>query len=92
MIDRDKFEELLYKSQRCQRNWDLSKKIPKEDVDTMIHAIKSAPSKQNEKHFQVSIISSYDHRFAIYNATHNFTCSSKLTSPQNTELHGLSRL
>ena len=72
MIDRNTLKELIYKSQRCQRNWDLSKEIPKEDVDTMIHAIKSAPSKQNEKHFQVSIISNYHHRFAIYNATHNF--------------------
>ena len=23
----------IYKSQKCQRNWDLSKDIPKEDVD-----------------------------------------------------------
>ena len=75
MIDRDKLEELIYKSQRCQRNWDLSKEIPKEDIDTMIHAIKSAPSKQNEKHFQVSIVTDYDQRFAIYNATHNFAHS-----------------
>lgn len=72
MIDRQQWKDLCWASQRCQRNWNLDKEIPKEDIDTMIYAIKSAPSKQNERHFQVSIITDYESRYKIYDATHNF--------------------
>ena len=71
-IDKEYWKIFLDESQRCQRNWDLSKTIPKEDIDLMINAVKSAPSKQNEKHFQVSIITDFEQRYQIYHATHNF--------------------
>jgi nitroreductase len=63
---------LLWNSQRCQRNWDLSKTIPDADVETLINAIKSSPSKQNEKHFKVYIISNYEARKKVYDRTRNF--------------------
>lgn len=62
----------MWNSQRCQRNWDLNKEIPKPDQDLLIHAIKSAPSKQNEKHFKVYVISNYDARKKLYDSTKNF--------------------
>ena len=52
-VDDESLKELLWSSQRCQRNWDLTKEIPKDDQDLLIHAIKSSPSKQNERHFKV---------------------------------------
>jgi len=43
----------VIKSQHTQRNWDLTREIPQEDIDILIHAVKNCPSKQN---------------FAFYNA------------------------
>jgi nitroreductase len=37
----------IIKSQHCQRNWDLNKAIPKEDLDLIETAITQCPSKQN---------------------------------------------
>ena len=66
------FKNLLWDSQRCQRNWDLTKTIPSEDIELMTHACKSSPSKQNEPHFRVYGIENFDLRKKIYNATLNF--------------------
>lgn len=40
-------------SSHCQRNWDLSKEISKDDVETILTAIKQAPSKQAGTYFKV---------------------------------------
>lgn len=69
---RKDFESLIWNSQRCQRNWDLTKTIPQEDIDTMVHAFKSAPSKQNEPHFRVYGITDYESRKKIYTGARNF--------------------
>jgi nitroreductase len=66
------FKNLLWNSQRCQRNWDLTKTIPSEDIELMVHACKSSPSKQNEPHFRVYGIENFDLRKKIYNETLNF--------------------
>ena len=66
------FKNLLWDSQRCQRNWDLTKTIPSEDIELMVHACKSSPSKQNEPHFRVYGVENFDLRKKIYNETLNF--------------------
>jgi len=71
-VDDQSLKELLWDSQRCQRNWDLTKEIPKADQDLLIHAIKSSPSKQNERHFKVYVVSNYDARKKMYDQTNNF--------------------
>ena len=71
-LDDQSLTDLLWNSQRCQRNWDLTKEIPESDQNLLLHAIKSAPSKQNEKHFKVFVISNYDARKKIYDCTKNF--------------------
>lgn len=71
-LNREQLKTMLWDSQRCQRNWDLSKSIPDEDLELLIHAIKSSPSKQNEKHFKVYAITNYDIRKNIYDNTKNF--------------------
>lgn len=72
ILDDQSLTGLLWNSQRCQRNWDLTKEIPESDQNLLLHAIKSAPSKQNEKHFKVFVISNYDARKKIYDCTKNF--------------------
>jgi nitroreductase len=71
-VDIDNLKDLLWNSQRCQRNWDLSKSIPSDDIDTMLHAIRSAPSKQNEVHFKVFVVNDYYQRKKIYDGSLNF--------------------
>ena len=40
-------EKAVHKSQHCQRNWDLSRSIPEEDLQVIETAITACPSKQN---------------------------------------------
>lgn len=46
-MDNDKIIKAVLRSQRCQRNWDLSKQIPQEDIDVIAAAVTQCPSKQN---------------------------------------------
>jgi nitroreductase len=58
------FKEHLYdsilKSQRCQRNWNLEKQIPQEDLDLMIHAATQCPSKHNMDFYNLHVITNRD--------------------------------
>jgi len=46
-------KKAVIRSQHTQRNWDLSKEIPQDDLDLFVHTVTNCPSKQN---------------FAFYNA------------------------
>ena len=46
MSEYNKFlERTIAKSQRCNRNWDLSKQIPDKDIKTMEQAVTQCSSK-----------------------------------------------
>lgn len=68
------------KTQRCQRNWDLNKQIPKEDLDTIIYAIANAPSKQNLQYFNLHVITNREKIESIYEGTD--VLSGKRKNPQ----------
>jgi nitroreductase len=59
-------------SQRAQRNYDLSKTIPKKDLETLIYAAKNSPSKQNETHYSIHVYTDKDVIRRIYNCTKLF--------------------
>lgn len=40
-------KKAIIRSQHCQRNWDLSREIPQEDIEVIETAVTSCPSKQN---------------------------------------------
>ena len=42
-------------TQRAQRNYDLTKSVPKEHIDCLIYAATNSPSKQNETHFNLKV-------------------------------------
>lgn len=46
----------VIKSQHTQRNWDLSREIPQDDVDLLVHAITNCPSKQNMAFYNAHVI------------------------------------
>lgn len=60
-------------AQRAQRNYDLSKSIPQEDLDTLIYAAANSPSKQNETHYSLYVYTDQDIIKSIYDHTKKFT-------------------
>lgn len=60
-------------SQRAQRNYDLSKTIPTQDLKTLIYAAVNSPSKQNETHYSLQIYTDQSIIKQIYDNTKKFT-------------------
>lgn len=60
-------------SNKAQRNYDLSKVIQKEDLDTLVYAAMNSPSKQNETHYSLHVYTDQDIIRQIYSHTKKFT-------------------
>lgn len=60
-------------AQRAQRNYDLSKIIPEQDLKTLIYAAVNSPSKQNEIHYSLQIYTDQAIIKQVYNNTKKFT-------------------
>jgi len=56
-------------AERCQRNWDLSKTIPEEEIELLKTVIRNSPSKQNEEFYSVMFITDRDTIEKIYQTT-----------------------
>lgn len=65
-------EKAVHKSQHCQRNWDLSKSIPEEDLQVLETSITACPSKQNYVLYQPWMITHRETIDKIYHATDGF--------------------
>ena len=48
--------QAIERSQHCQRNWDLSRPIPQDDIDLLILAATQCPSKQNVAFYKLHVI------------------------------------
>jgi nitroreductase len=46
----------IHKSQHCNRNWDLSKSIPQEDIDLIVESATQCPVKQNLNYYKTHVI------------------------------------
>lgn len=62
----------IHKSQHVQRNWDLSKSIPEEDLEIIEQACLGAPSKQNVTFFKPYFITDRDVIEKIHRNTSGF--------------------
>ena len=49
-------KKAIIRSQHCQRNWDLQKQIPQDDIDLIVHSVTNCPSKQNISFYKVHVI------------------------------------
>jgi nitroreductase len=65
-------KKAVIRSQHCQRNWNLEKEIPQEDLQTMVHAITNCPSKQNAAFYNVYTITDRDTIERIHEKTEGF--------------------
>lgn len=62
----------IKESQHVQRNWDLTKTIPQEDIDIIAESITGAPSKQNVKFFKPYFITDRATIEAVHRETPGF--------------------
>lgn len=50
----------VIKSQHTQRNWDLSREVSEDIIQTLIHAVQNCPSKQNFAFYKAHFITNRD--------------------------------
>ena len=72
-----KIEDAVNVTNRAQRNYDLSKSIEKQDLDTLIHAAANSPSKQNETHYELHVFTNQKIIRKIYEQTKLFLLMKK---------------
>mgnify|MGYP003335474820 FL=1 len=74
LIDTHKaISKAIIKSQHCQRNWDLTKEIPEEDMRLIELAATQCPSKQNIAHYNVHFITNREIIEKLHSETDGFT-------------------
>lgn len=66
-------KKAIIKSQHCQRNFDLTQEMPKDDIDLLVHAVTNCPSKQNIAYYKVHVITDLDAIHKIHSMTDGFT-------------------
>jgi len=71
----ENIEKAIHRSQHTQRNWDLSKQIPQDDIDLIVTSVTQCPSKQNVAHYRVHAITNRDIIEKIHDNTRGFTTS-----------------
>lgn len=59
----------VIRSQHCQRNFDLTKQIPQEDIDLLVHAATNCPSKQNIAFYKLHVITDRSTIEAVHELT-----------------------
>lgn len=69
---RNMLKKAIHKSQHVQRNWDLTKSIPQEDLDLIAEAVTGAPSKQNVTFFKPYFITDRKTIEAVHRSTSGF--------------------
>jgi len=68
-MDHAQIQKAIIRSQHCQRNWDLTKEIPQEDLDLIVHSVTQCPSKQNIAFYKAHFITDR----ALIEQIHEFT-------------------
>lgn len=65
-------KKAIIRSQHCQRNWDLTKEIPQEDLELIEYSVTQCPSKQNVAYYKVHMITNRNIIEQIYENTDGF--------------------
>jgi len=55
-MDHQTITKAIIRSQHCQRNWDLSREIPEDDINLLATAATQCPSKQNVAFYNLHFI------------------------------------
>lgn len=65
----NEIKKTVIRSQHVQRNWDLTKQIPEEDLELLIHAVTNCPSKQNFAFYKAHFITNREKIESIHALT-----------------------
>lgn len=65
-------KKAIIRGQHCQRNWDLEKEIPQDDLDLLLHSVTQCPSKQNAAFYNVYAITDRETIEKIHAQTEGF--------------------
>ena len=84
-VSHKEIAKAVIKSQHCQRNWDLTKSIPEEDIELMIHSVTNCPSKQNVSYYNVYFISDRNIIDEIHKKTNGFVINDKYDTVTNSQ-------
>ena len=68
----DKIKQAVSVTQKAQRNYDLTKSINHNDLETLIYSAVNSPSKQNETHYSLYVYTDQKIIRQIYNETKLF--------------------
>lgn len=71
-MEKSDIKKAIIRSQHCQRNWDLTKKIPSEDIKMIETAVTNCPSKQNVAYYKAVFVTDRDKIERIYKTTNGF--------------------
>lgn len=71
-MDHAEIKKAVIRSQHCQRNWDLEKTIPEDDIDLLTYSLTNCPSKQNIAFYKVHLITNRDVIEEIHSKTAGF--------------------
>lgn len=85
-------KQSIIRSQHCQRNWDLSKEIPKDDLDLLITAGTQCPSKQNIAFYRLHYVTNRNVIEEIHNNTKGFVVRLEPTPEYTTNTQTLANL
>lgn len=86
-ITHNEIKKTIIKSQHCQRNWDLTKEISKDDLELMVHAVTQCPSKQNIANYKVHVITDRTLINKIHEKTYNIPYKVKEGTEENAEYY-----
>jgi len=81
-------KKAVIRSQHCQRNFDLSKKIPDGDLDILVHAATNCPSKQNIAFYKLHVITDRDTIEAVHDlatGTHTYDADGNMIESTNSQ-------
>jgi nitroreductase len=74
----EEMKKAVVRSQHTQRNWDLSKEMPQDDIDMLVHAVTTCPSKQNFAFYNVHVITNRE----TIEQVHELTTGLGVTDPK----------
>lgn len=60
-------------SYHAQRNWDRTKEVPDDHIDTLLEVIQNSPTKQAETHYKVLWTNDPDLIYRVYRKTKHFS-------------------
>lgn len=82
-MDKKHIRNSILTSQRCQRNYDVTKQIPQEDLDLIELSITQCPSKQNIAYYNAHMITDRKVIEKIHEYSAGLSAKAATDSPEN---------